>query len=62
LSNLGISDVPAWIVATANTYAKAHGKTPFSIYQGRCNVVLRDFEREIIPMDKREKGLSKFVI
>lgn len=32
---LGISDTPAWIVAAANTYAIDHGKTPFSIYQGR---------------------------
>jgi aryl-alcohol dehydrogenase-like predicted oxidoreductase len=32
---LGISDTPAWLVAAANTYARAHGKTPFSIYQGR---------------------------
>ncbi len=31
-------------------YARAHGKTPFSIYQGRWNVILRDMEREIIPM------------
>jgi len=49
---LGISDAPAWIVAAANTYAKAHGKTPFSIYQGRWNVMLRDFERDILPMAK----------
>ena len=47
---LGISDSPAWIVAAANTYARAHGKTPFSIYQGRWNVLHRDMEREIIPM------------
>ncbi|OJJ82379.1 aldo/keto reductase [Aspergillus glaucus CBS 516.65] len=47
---LGISDSPAWVVSAANTYARAHGKTPFSIYQGRWNVLLRDFEREIIPM------------
>jgi aryl-alcohol dehydrogenase-like predicted oxidoreductase len=47
---LGISDSPAWIVAAANTYARAHGKTPFSIYQGRWNVMLRDFERDILPM------------
>ena len=47
---LGISDSPAWVVAAANTYAKAHGKTPFSIYQGRWNIMLRDMEREIIPM------------
>lgn len=47
---LGISDTPAWVVATANTYAKTHGKTPFSVYQGRWNVMDRDFERDIIPM------------
>ncbi|KAL4818958.1 NADP-dependent oxidoreductase domain-containing protein [Aspergillus spinulosporus] len=47
---LGISDAPAWVVSAANTYARAHGKTPFSVYQGRWNVMLRDFEREIIPM------------
>ncbi|RJE17952.1 norsolorinic acid reductase [Aspergillus sclerotialis] len=47
---LGISDCPAWVVAAANTYAKAQGKTQFSIYQGRWNVMLRDFERDIIPM------------
>ncbi|KAK8044667.1 aryl-alcohol dehydrogenase [Apiospora rasikravindrae] len=47
---LGISDTPAWVVSAANTYAVAHGKTPFSIYQGRWNVILRDMERDIIPM------------
>ncbi|PYI01541.1 putative aryl-alcohol dehydrogenase [Aspergillus sclerotiicarbonarius CBS 121057] len=47
---LGASDTPAWVVAAANTYAIAHGKTPFSIYQGRWNVLNRDFERDIIPM------------
>ncbi|KAM5344714.1 hypothetical protein ACJ41O_010576 [Fusarium nematophilum] len=47
---LGISDTPAWIVAAANTYATARGKTPFSVYQGRWNVMLRDFERDIIPV------------
>lgn len=47
---LGISDAPAWLVSAANYYARAHGKTPISIYQGRWNVMLRDFEREIIPM------------
>ncbi|KAL4807067.1 NADP-dependent oxidoreductase domain-containing protein [Aspergillus unguis] len=47
---LGISDTPAWVVSAANTYARAHGKTPFSVYQGRWNVMIRDLEREIIPM------------
>ncbi|KAH7138699.1 putative aryl-alcohol dehydrogenase Aad14 [Dendryphion nanum] len=47
---LGMSDTPAWIVSAANYYARASGKTPISIYQGRWNVMMRDFEREIIPM------------
>ncbi|GKT89594.1 aryl-alcohol dehydrogenase [Colletotrichum tofieldiae] len=47
---LGASDTPAWVVSAANTYAKAHGKTPFSVYQGRWNVLIRDVERDIIPM------------
>ncbi|KAF4960033.1 hypothetical protein FSARC_10585 [Fusarium sarcochroum] len=47
---LGLSDTPAWVVSAANYYARANGKTPISIYQGRWNVVMRDFEREIIPM------------
>lgn len=49
---LGISDTPAWIVSAANEYAKSHGKTQFSIYQGRWNVMLRDMERDIVPMCK----------
>ena len=46
----GASDCPAWIVATANQYAKDHGKSPFVIYQGAWNVMDRSFERDIIPM------------
>ncbi|KIY67355.1 Aldo/keto reductase [Cylindrobasidium torrendii FP15055 ss-10] len=47
---LGISDAPAWVVAQANTYAKAYGKTPFVVYQGQWNIMARSFERDIIPM------------
>jgi len=54
---LGISDTPAWIVSKANQYARDHGKSPFVIYQGRWNVMLRDFERDIIPM-ARVEGLA----
>lgn len=36
---LGISNTPAWVVAAANTYARDHGKTPFSVYQGQWNVL-----------------------
>jgi aryl-alcohol dehydrogenase-like predicted oxidoreductase len=50
---LGICNTPAWIVSEANTYARLTGKTQFSIYQGRWNVLSRDFEREIIPMARR---------
>ncbi|KAK9366863.1 putative aryl-alcohol dehydrogenase protein [Lipomyces kononenkoae] len=32
---LGISNTPAWIVSAANIHARDHGKTPFSIYQGK---------------------------
>jgi aryl-alcohol dehydrogenase-like predicted oxidoreductase len=54
---LGISDTPAWIVPKANQYAKDHGKTPFSIYQGKWSVLERSFERDIIPMARAE-GLA----
>lgn len=54
---LGISNTPAWIVSAANTYAEANGKTPFSVYQGRWNILRRDFERDIIPM-ARQFGMA----
>lgn len=54
---LGISDSPAWIVSAANTYAKAHGKTPFAVYQGKWSILERDFERDIIPM-ARQFGMA----
>lgn len=47
---LGISDTPAYIVSACNEYARAHGKTPFSIYQGRWNLIQRGIESEVIPM------------
>ena len=47
---IGFSDTPAWVVSAANYYATSRGKTPISVYQGRWNVMLRDFEREILPM------------
>jgi aryl-alcohol dehydrogenase-like predicted oxidoreductase len=54
---LGISDTPAWVVSKANQYAKDHGKTPFSIYQGNWSIFNRSFERDIIPM-ARSEGLA----
>ena len=50
----GISDAPAWVVSRANQYARDHSKTPFSIYQGQWNVMMRDLEREVIPMARAE--------
>ncbi|KAK4164319.1 NADP-dependent oxidoreductase domain-containing protein, partial [Cladorrhinum sp. PSN259] len=38
-------------------YAKAHGKTPFSVYSGKWNVMVRDLEREVIPM-ARQFGMA----
>ncbi|PWY88913.1 aryl-alcohol dehydrogenase [Aspergillus heteromorphus CBS 117.55] len=50
---LGICNAPAWVVSEANVYARMSGKTQFSIYQGRWNVMVRDLEREVIPMARR---------
>lgn len=49
---LGASDMPAYVVSAANQYAISSNKTPFSIYQGRWNIMIRDFEREILPMSR----------
>ncbi|GKT41486.1 norsolorinic acid reductase B [Colletotrichum spaethianum] len=47
---LGISDIPAWVVAKANQYARLSGLRQFVVYQGKWSASLRDFEREIVPM------------
>lgn len=54
---LGISDTPAWVVAKANAYAREHGLRPFSVYQGRYSAMMRDLERDIIPMC-RDEGMA----
>ncbi|KAH6919165.1 NADP-dependent oxidoreductase domain-containing protein [Coprinopsis sp. MPI-PUGE-AT-0042] len=54
---LGISDCPSWVVSKANQYARDHGMTPFSVYQGQWSILDRSFEREIIPM-ARDEGLA----
>jgi aryl-alcohol dehydrogenase-like predicted oxidoreductase len=51
---LGISDTPAWIVVKCNEYARHHGLTQFSVYQGHWSAAMRDFEREILPMCEAE--------
>jgi aryl-alcohol dehydrogenase-like predicted oxidoreductase len=51
---LGISDTPAWIVSSANRYARDHGLAQFVIYQGKWSVIERDFERDILDMARHE--------
>ncbi|KAF2176849.1 oxidoreductase [Zopfia rhizophila CBS 207.26] len=51
---LGVSNWPAYLVASANAYARAHNLTPFVVYEGRWNAAERDIEREIVPMCKAE--------
>ncbi|OQO09604.1 hypothetical protein B0A48_05006 [Cryoendolithus antarcticus] len=60
---LGVSDTPAWIVAKANQWARDHGMRQFTVYQGRWNASIRDFEREIIPMCEAEgMGLAPWAV
>lgn len=54
---LGISDTPAWVVVKANAYAREHGLRQFSIYQGRYSALMRDLERDVIPMC-RDEGMA----
>jgi aryl-alcohol dehydrogenase-like predicted oxidoreductase len=44
-------------VSKANQWAKDHGKTPFSVYQGNWSILSRSFERDILPM-ARSEGLA----
>ncbi|KAH8995150.1 hypothetical protein EDB86DRAFT_3243793 [Lactarius hatsudake] len=52
--NLGFSYLG---VSKANQYAKDHGKTSFSVYQGNWSIFDRSFERDIISMGRSE-GLA----
>lgn len=47
---LGASNVPAWVVAAANTFARSHGWTPFSAVQVEYSLVERGAERDLFPM------------
>jgi aryl-alcohol dehydrogenase-like predicted oxidoreductase len=51
---LGVCNWPAWAVVSANAYARAHGLTPFVVYEGRWNAAERDIEREVVPMCRSE--------
>jgi aryl-alcohol dehydrogenase-like predicted oxidoreductase len=46
----GISDAPAWIVSKANTLAEWHGWSPFIGLQVPYSLLMRDIERELLPM------------
>jgi aryl-alcohol dehydrogenase-like predicted oxidoreductase len=47
---VGISDAPAWVVSRANTLAEWHGWSPFIGLQVPYNLLMRDIERELLPM------------
>lgn len=51
---LGASDMPAWVVSSANAYARAHALAPFSVYEGLWSILQRDLERDIVPMCRAE--------
>ena len=55
--HVGASNMPAWVVAQANTLAHHHGWTPFVALQVPYNPLQRDIERELLPM-ARAHGLS----
>ena len=41
-------------MSKANQYARDHGKTPFSVYQGRWKVLLRNIGRNTVPTARYE--------
>src|SRR5271155_1456851 len=47
---VGISDMPAWVVAKANTLADLRGWTPFVGLQIEYSLIERTPERELLPM------------
>jgi aryl-alcohol dehydrogenase-like predicted oxidoreductase len=46
----GVSDMPAWVVAKANTLADLRGWTPFVGLQVEYSLIERTPERELLPM------------
>jgi aryl-alcohol dehydrogenase-like predicted oxidoreductase len=46
----GVSDMPAWLVARANTLAELRGWTPFINLQIEYSLAQRTVERDLIPM------------
>jgi aryl-alcohol dehydrogenase-like predicted oxidoreductase len=53
----GVSNFPAWWVASANSRARALARPGFVLYQGLWNVLCRDCEDQVVPMC-RELGLG----
>src|SRR5215471_17406067 len=53
----GVSDMPAWVVARANTLAELRGWTPFVGLQIEYSLIERTPERELLPM-AAELGLG----
>ena len=47
---LGASNMPSWVVATANAIASSNGWTPFSAIQVEYSLLQRGAERELFPM------------
>jgi len=50
VNHIGISDTPAFEVATCNTISKFHGWSQFCCYQGKYSLVCREAENELLPM------------
>ncbi|WP_435108897.1 aldo/keto reductase [Nocardiopsis synnemataformans] len=48
----GASNLPAWVVARANTLAQWRDWTPFAGIQVPYNLLRRDIERELLPMSE----------
>jgi aryl-alcohol dehydrogenase-like predicted oxidoreductase len=48
----GVSDMPAWVVARANTLAELRGWTSFVGLQIEYSLIERTVERELLPMAK----------
>ena len=46
----GVSDMPAWVIAKANTLAELRGWTPFVGLQIEYSLIERTPERELLPM------------
>jgi aryl-alcohol dehydrogenase-like predicted oxidoreductase len=46
----GVSDMPAWLIARANTLAELRGWSPFVGLQIEYSLVERTVERELVPM------------